>query len=184
MPTKSLCMCRPSRIASFHVHGLRKSVTHTIDICLLCVCTHEHTEVTGQLVGVHSLPLPCDGQGSNLAHQGCISDVFTNWASSLALHHVPYRWHLGVQRKNCYMSLFNLGRQCFITNHKLFWRKLLTENFRLIILPSCGFLKVMIRLPSCYLARHFLLCCSFPIACLYESFSLYEICQSKSVSLS
>lgn len=50
--------------------GFRKSVIpYYWHLLFMCVYAHEHMEVTGQLVEGHSLPLPCDCQGSNLGHR-------------------------------------------------------------------------------------------------------------------
>lgn len=82
-PAKSLSTCRSNRIASVHVHGFRKSVTpYYWHVLFMCVYAHEHMEVTGQLVDIHSLPLSCDCQGSNLGHQA--------WQEPLGDISMPY----------------------------------------------------------------------------------------------
>lgn len=80
-----------------------------------------------------------------------------------------YKWHLGIEDKSCPCLILS-WKMSLHTKWLMFpWLKFLDENFRLIILPSCGFLKRMVRIPSSYLARLFLfffLTPHFSIACL------------------
>lgn len=70
VPAKSLRTCRANRISFFHVHGFRNSVTpYYLHLFFICVSAHEHMEVTGQLVGIHSLLPHCEGQELNSGHR-------------------------------------------------------------------------------------------------------------------
>lgn len=105
-PAKSLCTCRPNRIASVHVHGFRKSVTpYYWHVLFMCVHAHEHMEVTGQLVDVHSLPLSCDCQGPNLGHRA--------WQEPLGDISMPYfNFLLFINNKYKHMFFWNRVLLC------------------------------------------------------------------------
>lgn len=122
-PAKSLCTCRPNRIASVHVHGFRKSVTpYYWHVLFMCVYAHEHMEVTGQLVDVHSLPLSCDCQRPNLGHRA--------WQEPLGDISMPY-----------FNFLLFINNKC---KHMFFWNGVLlcslcyTQTRALTVSGSCG----------------------------------------------